>query len=107
MLNIIVPVHRVQQVVTTLSDRWSETKDKPGKRPVKIFGRYIQEEEGMFGCYALFVVNGVAYIDSELYGKTNSEDDLMLVAQILGLQTKWGNGDFKEALQQKIKEWSS
>lgn len=107
MRNIIIPTHRIDQVVAVLYNRWSETKQQLKSRPIMTFGRYVQEHDGIFGCFAIFCINGVLYIDSELYGKVNSAENLMLVAQIMELQTKWSKGDFKEALEQKIKEWSS
>lgn len=89
MQNIIVPSHRVNQVVARLYENWSE-------RPYR---RYCKITEGMYGCYAAFVVNGVVYIDSELYGRFDSVSDPDLTYQVLEIQTPWCNGDYAAALK--------
>ncbi len=82
MKNLIVPTHRVNQVVSVLYDRWSDTKEVNGRNR-SVFGRYVDESEGQFGCFASFSVNGVVYMDTELHGQLNSIENGAFVSQIL------------------------
>lgn len=57
----------------------------------------------MYGCYAVFCVNGIVYVDHEQYGQFNSSENLMLVCQVLEVQTTWCDGDYKKGLSELIK----